>query len=304
MAFGLAAIGTACIDLVGSDLNRYVERDEKHFTTGATPDLVLSTFDGSIEIRAWDKSEVDIAIEKRASTKEALEQIDVEASQNGNRVTVNAKAPETHGFGIRFNFSRSAKLIVSAPAGSTVSAKSGDGSITIERIAGRVDLRSGDGSIRGRELRGDVKAHTGDGSIRLDDVRGALDVDTGDGSVTVSGALTSVRARSGDGSITIHAAAGSQASEDWNISTGDGSVVLELPDGFSGELDAHTGDGSVRLHDLQLSNVTGEIGRHTLRGRLGSGGKLVRVRSGDGSITLRKSTMSAEREPTSPDGRR
>jgi DUF4097 and DUF4098 domain-containing protein YvlB len=141
-----------------------------------------------------------------------------------------------------------------------------------------------------------VRAHTGDGSIKLEGINGALDVDTGDGSITASGKMTSVRARSGDGSVTIHADAGSAPEADWDISTGDGSVTLELPDDFNGELDAHTGDGGIRINDVTLSNVSGKIGRNNVRGRLGSGGRNVRVRTGDGSITLRK-VLSAESAP-------
>jgi DUF4097 and DUF4098 domain-containing protein YvlB len=285
--------GTGCIDLVSADLNKYVEREEKRFSTSGTPDVALSTFDGSIEIRAWDKPEVEVIVEKRAVDKEAAATIEVHARQDGNRVTVDVKVPKTSGFGIHFNKSRSAKLIVSAPASSNIAASSGDGSIDVARISGHLELRSGDGSIQGRELNGDVRAHTGDGSIRLDGVNGTLDVDTGDGSVAASGKLTSVRARSGDGSVAIHARAGSAAESDWNIVTGDGSVTLELPDGFNGELDAHTGDGRIHMSGITLSNVTGEIGRNDVRGQLGSGGRRVRVRTGDGSITLRKA-LSAE----------
>ena len=64
--------------------------------------------------------------------------------------------------------------------------------------------------------------------------------------------------------------------------------VLEVPDGFNGELDAHTGDGRVSMHDITLNNVTGQVGKNSVRGRLGSGGHAVRVRTGDGSITLRR----------------
>jgi len=287
--------GTACIDLVSADLNKYVEREEKRFATSGTPDVSLSTFDGSIEIRPWDKSEVEVIVEKRAVDKDAAATIEVHARQDGNRVTVDVKTQKTSGFGFHFNH-RSAKLIVSAPASSNISAASGDGSIDVARISGHLELRSGDGSIQGRELNGDVRAHTGDGSIRLDGVNGTLDVDTGDGSVAASGKLTSVRARTGDGSVTVRAGAGSAAETDWTITTGDGSVTLELPDGFNGELDAHTGDGRIHMNDITLSNVTGEIGRNTVRGRLGSGGRSVRLRTGDGSITLRKA-LGAEATP-------
>jgi len=284
--------GSGCIDIAGANFNKVVEREEKRFSTGSSPDLNLSTFDGSIEIRSWDKPEVEVVIEKHAASKEAAAMIEVHADQQGDKVTVDVKTQKIGGF-IHFNNSRSAKLIVSAPAGSNVAARSGDGSIDIERITGRLDLRSGDGSIRGSRLSGDVKAHTGDGSIKLEGVAGALDVETGDGGVAVSGKMTRVRVRTGDGSVTVRADAGSAAEGDWDISTGDGSVTLELPDGFNAELDAHTGDGGIRLSDITVSNVTGKIGRNDVRGRLGAGGSNVRLRTGDGSITLRRA-LSAE----------
>ena len=54
-----------CVDIVGADLNKYVERDEKHFAVSGKPDVALTTFDGSIEIRPWDKADVQVVIEKR-----------------------------------------------------------------------------------------------------------------------------------------------------------------------------------------------------------------------------------------------
>jgi hypothetical protein len=297
VAGSLAALlaSPGCIDIVGADYNKFVEREEKRFTTGASPDLVLSTFDGAVEIRAWDKNEVEVIIEKRAVSKEAAELIEVRADQQGNKVTVDVKTQKNGGF--HFNNSRSAKLIVSAPAGSNINASSGDGSIDIERIAGHLELRTGDGSISGRRLSGDVRAHTGDGSIKLDGVTGALDVDTGDGGVEIRGKMTRLRAKTGDGSVTIHANAGSAAEGDWDIVTGDGSVTVELPEGFNAELDAHTGDGSIRLNDITVSNVSGKIAKNDVKGRLGSGGANVRIRTGDGSITLRRA-MSAEASGT------
>src|SRR3954467_5369072 len=264
----LAAPG--CVDIIGSDLNKYVERDEKHFTVTGRPDVALATFDGSIEIRPWDQADVQVVIEKRGRDHDDVAAIDVKAEQHGNRIDVHVTEPKRDHIGFHFN-NRSAKLIVSVPAAADVSAKSGDGSIDVERIVGHVQLRSGDGSIRGRMLGGDVEANTGDGSIRLD------------------GKLTGLRVHTGDGSVTIHADPGSSPAADWDIVTGDGSVTLEVPDGFGAELDAHTGNGGIHMRDVTLSNVTGNIGKNSLRGRLGDGGRAVRVRTGDGSITLRRS---------------
>jgi Putative adhesin len=286
---GLLA-GPACVDIMSAEMGKFVDRQEKRFSTTALPDVDVSTFDGAIEIRAWDRPEVLVVIEKHARDKADADTIEVHAEQNGNHVTVDARVPKAERtFGISWHRSRMAKLIVSVPSSSNIVAKSGDGPIDVERITGRVDLRSGDGSIQARDLSGDVRAHTGDGSMKLDGVNGALDVDTGDGTISVSGTFTSLHARSGDGSVTVRAASGSAATGDWDIVTGDGSVTLELPDGFGGELDAHTGDGGIHLQDISVSNVTGEITRkNTVRGTLGSGGKAVRVRTGDGTITLRR----------------
>ena len=84
-----------------------------------------------------------------------------------------------------------------------------------------------------------------------------------------------------------HAAAATAMTDNWDITTGDGSVAVYLPEGFSGELDAHTGDGTVRSDLAAFSSTNGENARRTLRGRIGAGGKLLRIRTGDGSIRLR-----------------
>jgi DUF4097 and DUF4098 domain-containing protein YvlB len=269
-ALAVLVTGPACVDIVGADIGRYVEREEKHFAVAGRPEVSVRTFDGSIEIRPWDQSDVRVVIEKRGRDKSDVASIEVHAEQSGNKVEVTVTDAPTHGIFTHFR-GRSAKLIVSVPASSDVLARSGDGSIDLEGVTGRMQLQSGDGSIHARQVSGDVDVHTGDGSL------------------TLSGKLASVRARSGDGSVTIHADSGSAPTADWDITTGDGSVTLAIPDGFGAELDAHTGDGGIHMQDLTLSNVTGTIGRNALRGRLGAGGPNVRVRTGDGSITLKRS---------------
>jgi len=271
VALTVLLASSGCIDVIGARVdNRYVEREEKRFQAGAKPEVSLSTFDGSIEIRPWDKHEVEVIVEKRGADKAAVSEIEVVATQEGNRISVEAKHPHRDR-GFHFGRSPSAKLVVSLPASSDIFARSGDGSIDVERVSGRVELRSGDGSIHARDLTGDLTVNTGDGSIILD------------------GKFSALHARTGDGSVKIHAASGASASADWEITTGDGSITLEVPDGFNGELDAHTGDGGVHVEDVTLSNVTGQLRRNSVRGRLGSGGRAIRLRTGDGSITIRRS---------------
>jgi hypothetical protein len=101
----------------------------------------------------------------------------------------------------------------------------------------------------------------------------------------VSGKLTAVRARSGDEEHAIEARAGSDRGRLGHLERRRRRHPSD-PDDFNAELDAHTGTAGpperCQRHDH------GIVTRNSVRGRLGSGGRPVRVRTGDGSITLRR----------------
>jgi hypothetical protein len=278
--------------VVSVDSQGQIVREEKRFSVKGIPDLHLATFDGSIELRASDQREVVVEIEKRGATKEDVEGLQVTSTQDGNRIEVEVKRPRTEtlsGFG--FHQSSSARFVVSVPRRTDVSARTGDGSIRVDGLDGKIDLHSGDGSIRAANVSGNLRLHTGDGSITVERGEGTLDLDTGDGGVDVSGKLTAVKMHTGDGSITYRAEPGTVMSEEWEINTGDGGVALYLPSDFGADVDARTGDGSI-TNDLQVKAEAEDNkseNRRSLRGRIGSGGKLLRIRTGDGSIRLRPS---------------
>jgi hypothetical protein len=73
--------------------------------------------------------------------------------------------------------------------------------------------------------------------------------------------------------------------DDWDLTTGDGAVTVYLPADFGAELDAHTGDGSIR-NDMALG-AGSDNSRRTLRGRIGAGGHQLKIRTGDGAIRIK-----------------
>jgi hypothetical protein len=290
-AAALAAALPFTLGCVVVDSHGHIEREEKRFTVTGTPEVRLTTFDGAIEIRSGESKSVLVEIEKRGPTKEALEKLTIESKQDGNRIEVSVKRPpgEIVVFGIG-RMSPTAKLIVTMPREGNVFARSGDGSIRVERVRGRLELRTGDGSIRGTDIGGQMVFGTGDGSVTIDNADGDLDVDTGDGSVSVAGKLDVVKLHTGDGSITFRAEPGTSMKADWSMTTGDGGVALYLPSDFAAELDAHTGDGAIR-NELQVTGASGDGDRErrTLKGRIGEGGRTLRIRTGDGSVRLKSS---------------
>ncbi len=284
---GFLALGsTACsIDLQGDSV---VTRDEKRFSVSGEPELSLSTFDGSIQVQSWDQKEVRIEIERRGRDSQATAALVVNVNQIGNRIVVEAADPRGRNGGSFFGSrtSGSVSLIVTTPARVTLDARSGDGSIATEGLAGALVLNTGDGSIRVTHVDGRVKAHTGDGSIRISDAIGLADADTGDGSIDLAGRFEGVTVRTGDGSVRVAAGEGSAVTSDWNITTGDGAIDLRLPAALNAELDAHTGDGHVEARGFDGVTRDHRDDGHTLRGRLGNGGHTLRLRSGDGSIVV------------------
>lgn len=269
------------------DSHSEIVRDEKRFKVSGIGDVRVSTFDGSIEIQSWDKPDIVIEIEKRGPSKSAVADLEISSEQKGNVIELDVKRPRNESFsGIGLHQTASARLIVNVPRETNVRARSGDGSIRIERVTGRIDLRTGDGSIKASDVSGELTFDTGDGSVTVDGAAGKLSVDTADGSVNVSGTLGALTLHTGDGSVVYRADPGSTMTEPWDITTGDGGVSLYLPAEFGAELDAHTGDGTIR-NDLNVENAGEERERRTLRGRLGPGGKALRVRTGDGAIRLK-----------------
>lgn len=295
MPQSLSRAAVACGALIASvacgvnfERQAYIERDEKRFPADGRIELRLETFDGAMEIRAWDRPEVVVEIEKRGKDKEAVSKIVVTAEQHGNRIEVLAKHP---GGATTFSFgsftSPTAKFIVSIPKKSDIFATTGDGSIRIERVDGKISLRSGDGSIRAIETAGELSAESGDGSIEVEDVTGKTEIRTGDGSIRLSGMPVSLRARSGDGSIVLRIRSGVAMADDWSVQTGDGSISVSLPDDFSAEIEADPGSDGRAHSDLRLINLTGGTNeKRVLRGRLGQGGHQFVLRTGDGTIRL------------------
>lgn len=281
------AVGlSACT--INVDSQGHIEREDKRFTVQGVPDLDLATFDGAIEVRGWDRDEVMVTVEKRAQEKEDLQRIVVTMEQKGSRIVVDARSPgSTTYVGIGVFISPMAKIIVNAPRSANLVARSGDGSITVDRITGKIELKTTDGSIKAIETGGELLAETGDGTLTLEDVVGRIEARTDDGSVRISGVPSVVRVRSGDGSVVLRVRRGATMAEDWLVTTRDGSIVAELPDDFSAMIEAEPGDGDRARSELTLVGEDGGTReQRVLRGQLGNGGKQLVLRTADGSIRL------------------
>lgn len=284
VAAGALALGGCVIDVEGHEA---VEAEEHVFAVSGVPDVDLSTFDGRIEVRGWDRSEVRVVVEKRAANRERLEEIEIEAGQSGDRVRVAARRRDADGLRVTLSLGsnwRGARLIASVPHESNLVARTDDGRITVTDVSGTIEVSSDDGRIQGRGLSGSVRARTDDGSVRIEEVDGDVAAHTDDGSIHVAGVLAGLEASTDDGRIVVGAAPGSVMRGDWDLHADDGRVNVDLPRDFSALLDLATGDGRIRVDDRFGGNAG--RGAEELRRVIGGGGFVLRVRTDDGSIRV------------------
>ncbi|HKR60327.1 MAG TPA: DUF4097 family beta strand repeat-containing protein [Pyrinomonadaceae bacterium] len=232
--------------------NEYTEKESKTFTVSGTPNVNLSTFDGSITIRGWDKSEVMYTATKRANDADKARQIKIDSQQQGSSISIVARSYEDEG---------AASLEVYVPRNSTLHVSSGDGSLNLDGVSGELDLRTGDGSIEVSGARGQLRVNTGDGSISVSDFDGNVDARTGDGSISLDGRFTALAARTGDGSISLAVPANSD---------------------FTIETDAEDVDNS----GLTLSEDIA-TSKRMRRWKVGRGGNVFLLSTGDGRVALR-----------------
>jgi DUF4097 and DUF4098 domain-containing protein YvlB len=285
-----ALAGTACtIDVQGMHGEGVVVQEQKRIPLTGAPNVSIRTFNGSIGLRSWDQNEILLDIERRAETPADAREIEVETSEAGGNVVIEAKHPSRRGFLVHLG-SRSpgVSLTVTVPRTLNLEARTGDGSIDARDLSGRLELRTGDGSVRLQRVDGDITVSTGDGSVAARDLGGVVTVSTGDGSVEMSGRFAGLKARTGDGSVGIDALPGSTMQREWTITSGDGGVTIRLPSDFNADVDARTGDGAISTAGVALTRRAGqrERRRQIVHGRVGTGGEVLTLRTGDGSIRV------------------
>lgn len=284
----VALMSAGCV--VKVDSSDYKAREERRFHVDGVPDVRLATFDGTITVRGWDRDEVYVEIEKRGRDRDEVQAIEVTADQSGRQISVEARQPaaKKYAFGVVTTRTRDARMVASVPANSNVMLRTGDGALSVERISGRLELRTSDGNVSGIDLRGDLYANTDEGHVRFEGVDGRCDVVTTDGSITLQGRFDALRARTGDGSVVAKVLPGSHTGSEWSVSTGDGPLVLYVPEGFGAEFDAETNHGVVKVDPALSLTALADMPRGVFRGTLANGGHVVRLRTGGGAITIKR----------------
>lgn len=272
--------------LIAFSVSASADEWRKNYSTTGKPDIHLDANDAEIRVYTADRKDIE-AVVITQGYRIGTGGVSISERQLGDRIELSLHTPNFHVFS--FGFHKSVRVELNIPRQADLDLRSGDGNISAENLNGKITLHSGDGNIRVDSGKGSFSLESGDGRIEGRDLNGELRAETKDGAVRINGVFTDLDLRTGDGSIDAEARPGSKMASGWTVRTGDGSVNLGLPDGFSANVDVHTGDGHITV-DFPVTVESGfALRQNAIRGKINGGGQVLEIKTGDGNITLRRS---------------
>jgi hypothetical protein len=217
----------------------------------------ISNVNGSIDIVGWDRDEVQISARKiTAGPAESLRRVAISLDLAPGSISVSTHYPEGSGVEVNVEFRVRVPARVRLASVTTV-----NGSVAVHDVSGEGSLATVNGNVLLSRAAGMFSARATNGNLTLE--------------------LLSL-----DGGPTPQPGSSRRARRSALIAqTINGSVVLALPAGAGAELEARTQNGDFSS-DLPLLAHTSAAGRY-IRGRVGSGGPLLQLRTVNGSIRLR-----------------
>lgn len=249
----------------------------------ASGKLKIENSSGKTVVVGEDREDLEVHVTKtaRAESEEAarrlLDRIHVEIDDGDDHLELEVEVPK------RWNRHGSANIEIRVPRDLRVGVFSANGSLAVEGIRADVLCRSANGSICIDDVHGDVDVQTSNGKVCCKCTCGRLMARSSNRKIEIGEHQGSVDAMTSNG--LIHASFESLGPEGMILATSNGRIVVELPEKVDAEVDLRVDNGVIRSH----REIDGSSGERTgrLRGRLGRGGVPIKLRTSNGSISLR-----------------
>jgi DUF4097 and DUF4098 domain-containing protein YvlB len=133
--------------------------------------------------------------------------------------------------------------------------------------------------------RQNTTASSSNGSLSFTSLNGTLRGDTSNGSVHGTDLAGDVRLTTSNGSLQIALSGSTWSGAGLEATTSNGSLQVDMPREYSAHLNARTGNGSLNIN--RPVTVSGRIG-HDIDADLGKGGPTLRLRTSNGSLSIRE----------------
>ncbi len=203
---------------------------ERSFETAHPIELYVESPSGTITITASDVSQTDVVVTAKNADDYVVEQRDDQ---------IQVVAPK-QGMGFLTSSGRGAEIMVTMPAQSALTIKTGSADTTVHGPIAGLWVTTGSGDLDADRVEGISQVQSGSGDIRVAELGGSAGIKVGSGDVSIMRcADLSVATGSGDiriesvgGQVTIKTGSGDvlvgESADDLTLSTGSGDLTVEV----------------------------------------------------------------------------
>jgi DUF4097 and DUF4098 domain-containing protein YvlB len=135
--------------------------------------------------------------------------------------------------------------------------------------------------------RSSAKLETVNGGISVSDVAGDLGFTAVNGGVTLERVAGNVHGRTTNGGVRIELAGDRWDGQGMDITTVNGGISLAIPQNFSAQLEAETGNGGIHS-DVPVVMPASSRREHRMVTSLGAGGSPLRFHTTNGGISIKR----------------
>jgi DUF4097 and DUF4098 domain-containing protein YvlB len=238
---------------------------------------------GKTRVLGEDRDDIEIRIHKsvRADCEDLatklLDSIRIQNSATTDVLEIEVQIPR------KCSRHAIAHIELLVPRDTTISLTSTNGKMHLEGLERAVHARSSNGPVLIRNVKGDIDVMTANAKVKCADTQGHLRARSSNGKIEVECHCGSLDASTSNG--VIRASIDQLDSVGVTLTTSNGRIVLDLPEKTDADIDIRVENGHIR-NDLEMMDQTRDNdGR--VRGRIGRGGTPIRLRTSNGTVSLR-----------------
>jgi len=261
--------------------------EEETFTlprpTGTS--LSVQNSNGKTRVIGEDRDDVEVFVRKQArgespaAAQEVLDRIEILTSEVGGNLEIDVEAPS------RWNRRGTAHLLIKAPRNLAVTVVAANGRVCLEGLRASVNARSSNGPVSISDVVGDIEVFTSNAKVACSCTCGQLKARSSNSKIDLEDHRGSIDAATSNG--VIHVALAELGRSGVSLATSNGRIVLDLPADADGDVDIRVENGAIR-NSLDLEIPGGDSREGRLRGRLGRGGIPIKLRTSNGTVSLRE----------------
>lgn len=251
-------------------------RIEKNLKLAPGGTLYLDTSGGDVTVKGTSESGARVVVTSNISDLESVFDLRFDEQPHGVQIVAHRHSATMWGNHINLKFD------IQVPRQTSLELKTGGGDVRTSDLEGAMRLKTSGGDVEVSDVKGNVDGETLGGDMRIRQLSGDLMLHTSGGDIRASDVGGRVEIHSAGGDIEVGLVRGN--AQGGEVETSGGEIIMALDPAVNLNLEASAGGGDVHS-DLTLT-ITGTQSESNLRGALGKGGELLRLRSAGGDIHL------------------